>query len=151
MLHIIYSVPSEIEARGPRAKLAYKNALKTGKVKVYRARIMLIGQGRAGKTSLKKSLLGLPFDPEEESTEGIKIDPLKFEIDIKQAKNWKRTDEKFGVSQFASDLAMMVARELQENKDKKRGDEKKVDKEDEVKEEGKLIVNLDQVKLSRRN
>ena len=38
-------------------------------------------------------------------------------------------------------------RELQENK--KRGDEKKVDKEDEVEEEGKLIVNLDQVKLSR--
>ena len=38
-------------------------------------------------------------------------------------------------------------RELQE--DKKRGDEKKVDKEDEVEEEGKLIVNLDQVKLSR--
>ena len=148
---MIFLVPSEIIARGPRAKLAYKNALKTGKVKVYRARIMLIGQGRAGKTSLKKSLLGLPFDPEEESTEGIKIDPSKFEIDIEQAKNWKSTDEKFGVSQFSSDLAMMMARELQENKDKKRGDEKKVDKEDEVKEEGKLIVNLDQVKLSRRN
>ena len=148
---MIYSVPSEIEARGPKAKLAYKNALKTGKVKVYRARIMLIGQGRAGKTSLKKSLLGLPFDPEEESTEGIKIDPSKFEIDIKQTKNWKRTDEKFGVSQFAPDLAMMVARELRENKDQNRGDEKKVDKEDEVKEEGKLIVNLDQVNLSRRN
>ena len=53
---MIYSVPSEIEARGPRAKLAYKNALKTGKVKVHRTRIMLIGQGRARKTSLKKSL-----------------------------------------------------------------------------------------------
>ena len=55
------------------------------------------------------------------------------------------------VSQFASNLVMMVARELQENKDKKRGDEKKVDREDEVEEEGKLIVNLVQVKLSRRN
>ena len=53
---MIYSVPSEIEVRGPRAKLAYKNALKTGKVKVHRARIMLIGQGRARKTSLKKLL-----------------------------------------------------------------------------------------------
>ena len=148
---MIYSAPSEIEARGPSAKLAYKNALKTGKVKVYRARIMLIGQGRAGKTSLKKSLLGLPFDPEKESTEGIKMEPSKSEIDIKQAKNWKRTDETFFVSQFASNLAMMVARELQENKDKKRGDERKVDKEDEVEEEGKLIVNLVQVKLSRRN
>ena len=139
---MICSVPSEIEARGQRAKLAYKNALKTGKVKVYRARIMLIGQAGAGKTSLKRSLLGLPFDPKEES------DPTKFEIAIEQAKNWKRTDEKFGVSQFASHLAMMVARELQENKDEKRGDEKKVKEEDEVEEGGKPIRNLDQVKPS---
>ena len=36
---------------------------------------MLIGQDRAGKTSLKKSFLGLPFDPEEESTDGIEVDP----------------------------------------------------------------------------
>ena len=63
---------------------------------------MLIGQGGAGKTSLKKSLLGLPFDPKEESAEGFKTDPTKFEIAIEQAKNWKRTDEKFGVSQFVS-------------------------------------------------
>ena len=49
----LYLVPREIKAQGPEAKLAYRNALKTGKVKVYRARIMLIGQDRAGKTSLK--------------------------------------------------------------------------------------------------
>ena len=87
-------VPSEIKARGPRATLAYENALKTGKVKVYRARIMLIGQDRAGKTSLKKSLLGLPFDPNEQSTEGIEVDPSKFDVDVDQVKNWQRTDEK---------------------------------------------------------
>ena len=145
---MICSVPGEIEARGTRAKQAYKNALKRGKVKVYRARIMLIGQSRAGKTSLKKSLLGLPFDPKEESAEGFKTDPTKFEIAIEQATNWKRTDEKFGVSQFASHLAIMVARELQENKDEKRGDEKKVDEDDEVEEEEKPIGNLDQVKSS---
>ena len=75
---------------------------------------MLIGQDRAGKTSLKKSFLGLPFDPEEESTDGIEVDPSKFEVDIDQVKNWKRTDEKLGVPQFASDLAKMVAMELQE-------------------------------------
>ena len=148
---MIYSVPSEIEARGPRAKLAYKNALKTGKVKVYRARIMLIGQGRAGKTSLKKSLLDLPFHPEEGSAEENKSDPSKFEIVTEQVKNWKRTEKKLGVSQFASDLAMMVFRELQEKKDEERGDEKKVDEEDEVEEERKVIVNLAQVKLSRQN
>ena len=78
---------------------------------------MLIGQDRAGKTSLKKSFLGLPFDPEEESTDGIEVNPSKFEVDINQVKNWKRTDEKLGVSQFASDLAKMVAMELQEIND----------------------------------
>ena len=107
-------VPSEIKARGPRAKLAYENALKTGKVKVYRARIMLIGQDRAGKTSLKKCFLGLPFDPKEQSTEGIEVNPSKFDIDVDQVKNWQRTDEKLDVSHFVHELAKMVAGELQE-------------------------------------
>ena len=62
-------VPSEIKARGRKAMLAYENALKTGKVKVYRARIMFIGQDRAGKTSLKNSFSGLSFDPKQQSTD----------------------------------------------------------------------------------
>ena len=124
-----YLVPREIKAQGPEAKLAYENALKTGKVKVYRARIMLIGQDRAGKTSLKKSFLGLQFDPEEDSTDGIEVDPSKFEVDIDQVKNWKRTDKKLSVSQFALDLAKMVAKEIQE-RDKDEEVAQEVDEED---------------------
>ena len=82
---------------------------------MYRARIMLIGQDRAGKTSLKKSFLGLPFDPYEQSTDGIEVDPSKFEIDVDQVKNWQRTDEKLSVSQFANDLAKMVAAQIGED------------------------------------
>ena len=108
-------MPSEIKARGPRAQLAYVNALKTGKVKVHRARIMLIGQDRAGKTSLKKSFLGLPFDPYEQSTDGIEVDPSKFEIGVDQVKNWQRTDEKLSVSQFANDLAKIAASQIGED------------------------------------
>ena len=100
-------------ARGLLAKFAYENALKTGKVKVYRTRIMVIGQDRAGKTSLKNSLLELPFDPNEQSTVGIEVDPSKFEVDVDQVKNWQRTDEKLSV-QFANDLARMVAEKLEE-------------------------------------
>ena len=119
-----------------RSKAAYRNALKTGKVKVYRARIMLIGQDRAGKTSLKKSFLGLPFDPEENSTDGIEVDPSKFEVDIDQVKNWKRTDKKLSVSQFALDLAKMVAKEIQERgKDKEEDVEEDCD--DDYEKEGK--------------
>ena len=41
---------------------------------------MLIGQDRAGKTSLKKSLRGICFDPEEDSTDGIEVDPSFFNV-----------------------------------------------------------------------
>ena len=75
---------------------------------------MLIGQDRAGKTSLKKSFLGLPFDPKEKSTDGIDVNPSKFEFQVDQVKNWKPTDEKLGVSQFLNQLARKVAAELQE-------------------------------------
>ena len=134
----LYLVPREIKAQGPEAKLAYRNALKTGKVKVYRARIMLIGQDRAGKTSLKKLFLGLPFDPEEDSTDGIEVDPSKFEVDIDQVKNWKRTDKKLSVSQFALDLAKMVAKEIQErDKDKEVSQEDDEEDSDDDYEKGR--------------
>ena len=145
--YFLGGVPDEIKARGPRAKLAYENALKKGEVKLYRARIMLMGKDRAGKTSLKKSFLDLPFDPQEDSTDGIQVDPSKFEVKVDQVKNWKLTNENLGVSQFMSDLTKMVAREIQEDGDKEeddRGGDEKVDDNDvkeqeekEVKEDGK--------------
>ena len=95
---------------------------------------MLIGQDRAGKTSLKKSFLGLPFDPEEDSTDGIEVDPSKFEVDIDQVKNWKRTDKKLSVSQFALDLAKMVAKEIQE---RDKDDEEDGDDDYNYEKEGK--------------
>ena len=55
---------------------------------VYRGRIILVGQDRAGKTSLKKTLLGLPFDYREQSTHGVEIEPSKFEIEVEKIKNW---------------------------------------------------------------
>lgn len=115
LVFFLVIVPSEIVARGPEAKRAYLNAIRSGEtVKVYRGRIMLIGQDRAGKTSLKKNLLGLSFDPQEPSTNGIEVDPSKFEYDVDHVKNWKRTDEKVGVSNLASDLARIVAGKLRQ-------------------------------------
>ena len=98
---------------------------------------MLIGQDRAGKTSLKKSFLSLPFDAGEESTDGIEVEPSKFEVDIDRVKNWKRTDEKWDVSKFAADLAKMVAKKLQENTDDEEGGDEEIDDEDkEFEKEG---------------
>ena len=73
-------VPPEILARGPAALEAYKQALAEGRTSVKRVPIMLIGQNRAGKTSLKKSLKGICFDPEENSTVGIEVDPSLFKV-----------------------------------------------------------------------
>ena len=41
---------------------------------------MLIGQGGAGKTSTKKSLKGICFDPNEVRTYGIDVDPSHFKV-----------------------------------------------------------------------
>lgn len=82
---------------------------------MYRGRIMLLGPDRAGKTSLKKSLLGIPFNPEEESTVGVEVDPSKFEVDVDQVKNWQRTEQKkLDVSEFADDIARIIAKDLTE-------------------------------------
>lgn len=48
--------PKEILARGPEAVHAYEEACISGTQPVYRTRLMLVGQDRVGKTSLKKAL-----------------------------------------------------------------------------------------------
>ena len=50
--------PAEILARGPQAMLAFQHAANSGTKPVFRTRLMLVGQDRVGKTSLKKSLTG---------------------------------------------------------------------------------------------
>ena len=111
-------VPPEIQAQGPRAQAAYQKALQGGSVQVYRARIMLLGQERAGKTSLKKFLLGIPFDPDEESTVGVTVDPSKCEVEIDQVKNWQCTKQKKFESEFKEDIAEMIIDGMKESEDK---------------------------------
>lgn len=48
--------PKEILARGSEAVHAYEEACISGTQPVYRTRLMLVGQDRVGKTSLKKAL-----------------------------------------------------------------------------------------------
>ena len=117
-------MPPEIRARGPAAELAFRKALQNGIVEVYRGRVMFLGQARAGKTSLKKSLLGMPFNPKEESTVGVEVDPSKFEVDVDQVKNWQRTEQKkLDVSEFADDIARIIVKDLTEGRE----EQKKVD------------------------
>ena len=110
MCNLLAPVPQEIQAQDHRAEAAFQKAMDKGSVEVYRGRIMLIGQDRAGKTSLKKFLLGIPFDPEEESSVGVKVEPTKFEVEIDQVKNWECTDrKKLALSEHREDIARITA------------------------------------------
>ena len=73
-------VPEEINLRGPLTVEAYNKALKEGKTRFKRLPIMVIGQDRSGKTSLKNSMIGKPFNPEEDSTVGIDVGPSHFNV-----------------------------------------------------------------------
>ena len=98
----------EQNAERHRAQLASKKAGRDGFVNVYRGRIFLIGPDRAGKTSLKKSLLGLPFDPEEQSTEGIEV-----QAEVEEVKSWLSTHgHKPGLLQYSKDISRIVAEEV---------------------------------------
>ena len=109
MLDIVF----EQNAEGQRVQLAYEKALRDGFVNVYRGRILLIGQDRAGKTSLKKSLLGLPFDPKEQSTEGIEVQASTCEIEVEKVKNWNPTHEnKSELVISPKEISRMVAETL---------------------------------------
>src|SRR5690606_41876457 len=50
-----------------------------------RCKLMIIGQGRAGKTSTVRSLLGIPFNPMWDSTIGI---TLKQSFAKVSGENW---------------------------------------------------------------
>ena len=73
-------VPPEIVVRGRLALEAYSKAVAEGTTFDRRVPVMLIGRDRSGKTSLKKSLRGELFNPNEKSTVGIDVDPSHFEL-----------------------------------------------------------------------
>ena len=58
--------------------MAYYQALKDGKAENNRIPIIIVGSDRVGKSSLRKHLLGLPFDIEEQSTNGIEVDVVEL-------------------------------------------------------------------------
>ena len=92
-IYFVYVVPSEIRSRGPLAVQTYNSALKDGKTNIKRIPVMIIGQGRAGKTSLKKSLTGETFSATERSTEGIETDPSHFKVSTAIWKTGERKKE----------------------------------------------------------
>lgn len=70
-----FQIPQEIQEKGLNFVRRYMKALNRGKCQVYRARIMLVGNQRVGKTHLRKNLLSQVYDKDRDmSTNGIEKD-----------------------------------------------------------------------------
>jgi len=66
--------PIEIATQGIKAIRAYYDSLiKETRIPLSEVKVLLVGDGGSGKTSLMKRLLGEPFNPGEPQTHGINI------------------------------------------------------------------------------
>ena len=77
---------------GPLAVKADNEGLKEGNVRDKGISVMLAGQERTGKTSLKKSLKGETFDKREESTDGTEADPSYFKVSTEIRKTGEKIE-----------------------------------------------------------
>ncbi|MGA7891774.1 MAG: COR domain-containing protein, partial [Candidatus Sulfotelmatobacter sp.] len=66
--------PLEVVKRGRNAVATYFRSLKDSKRSIDEVKVMLVGDGGSGKTSLMNRLLGREFDPNEKQTHGINIE-----------------------------------------------------------------------------
>jgi len=71
--------PLEIVKKGKEAIIAYFKSLENEKRTLNEVKVMLVGDGAAGKTSLLKRLLGEKFDKREPQTHGINIKPWEIQ------------------------------------------------------------------------
>ncbi|MCI5224507.1 MAG: GTP-binding protein, partial [Candidatus Electrothrix sp. AR4] len=80
------SPPPEIAKQGIDAIREYFVALQKEEHPLNEVKIILIGEGAAGKTSLTKVLLDQPFDSRESTTHGIRISPWEPNTDSQPLK-----------------------------------------------------------------
>ena len=90
-----------------------------GKTCVRRLPVMLVGQERTGKTSLKKSLKGEAFKVNEGSTDGIEVDPSYFKVSAEIWKTGEKTEETESESEISIECratAQLICKSLKEEK-----------------------------------
>ncbi|WP_414932824.1 COR domain-containing protein [Vibrio europaeus] len=76
----VISPSMDIIRRGKAAVDSYYSSMQGDIAELNEAKIIFLGPGSVGKTSLMKCLSGLPFDPQEETTHGINIQ--KYNVDV---------------------------------------------------------------------
>ena len=91
----LQAMPTEISTRGIHAVRSYLGSLKEGKKRfINEARVILVGDGGAGKTSLVKRFLDEGFSDSQERTQGINIKEKNIEV----------KDKKNGVEPFIKNI-----------------------------------------------
>jgi internalin A len=69
-------LPPEVVKQGTKAILAYLKAQAEASQRQWVSKLLLVGEGGAGKTSLLRALRGEPFNPQEGTTHGITTESL---------------------------------------------------------------------------
>ncbi len=77
----LQSPPLEVALAGRRALVSYYESISEERRPVNEVKILLVGDGGSGKTSLAKAILGQTFDPHESQTHGIEIRDYAHEVD----------------------------------------------------------------------
>ncbi|WP_308167576.1 COR domain-containing protein [Catellatospora tritici] len=72
------SPPPEVVAAGTPSVLAFLRASGSASVPQWASKLMVVGEGRVGKTSLVKALSGRKHDPAEPTTHGLFVDGLSL-------------------------------------------------------------------------
>ena len=103
---------------------------------------MIIGQARTGKTSLKKSLKGEFFNPNEGSTEGIETDPSYFKVstDVWRTSKNSRDTESEPTFSFEHQTAQLIVERL---KERKTGSSKAIEEAKEFSDEPRSISMIE--------
>jgi internalin A len=74
--HSLLTPPPEIVAQGAQEVLAFLQAIQRESVRRYEAKLLLVGEGGTGKSSLLRALHGKAFDASLDSTHGIEIEAV---------------------------------------------------------------------------
>ncbi|MFF7544256.1 COR domain-containing protein [Streptomyces canus] len=70
--------PPEILSAGAEAVVAFFDEMSHDSVEQWASKVLVVGQGRAGKTSLLRRLRGESHDPHEDSTHGLNVSRLSL-------------------------------------------------------------------------
>lgn len=98
-----------------------------------RSKLMVVGEGRAGKTSTIKSLMRSGFNPEEESTRGANVQTITVE-------NWEEDDSAVDLSTHVANVVDLKRKIGSENKGDikdKQSDDEPLHKDNPMPQKGK--------------